>query len=371
MTFSISGRTTLTTTSLPSASRAAWTWAIDADASGSRTNSLKISSTGRPSALCTIAAAVSPGNGGTRSWRLANSSAMSSGSRSRRVEEDLAELDEDRTEILQRAAQPHRAWRLRPADPVPGQDIEDETHRTQQVRPQHDLVEAVPHQHHVDVGEPQDLAEADHGRWAGRRSSRAIRASRRSTSSRMASTAFEKRSTSSAAGVAAALVAQVLRHVREQRGARRAHPVADPAQATRELVGRNVADALCQRLLDVDIHPGEDPLQPCRQRDVAAQAHLPAQDQPLPVVDEREARKRQRGAANRDVGVDRLLTRPDADPLAVEVQAQRADAGHVEVDDTARQTGQGVARFGVQLERGVDQPAEQADGGGVHNRYPL
>ena len=56
-------------------------------------------------------------------------------------------------------------------------------------------------------------------------------------------------------------------------------------------MGRNVADALRQRLFDVDIHPGDDPLQPCRQRDVSVQAHLLAQDQPLPVVDEREARK--------------------------------------------------------------------------------
>ena len=133
--------------------------------------------------------------------------------------EDLTELDEDRAEVLQRAAQPHRAWRLRPADPVPGQEVEDEPDRTQQVRPQHDIVEAVPHQHHVDVGEPEDLAEPYHGhrmvitrssrggrtgRRPGCRSSRATRASRRSTSSRMASTAFEKRSTSSATGVAPA-----------------------------------------------------------------------------------------------------------------------------------------------------------------------
>ena len=48
MTFLIPGRTTLTTTSRPSRSRAAWTWAMDAEASGVSSNSANTSAGGRP-----------------------------------------------------------------------------------------------------------------------------------------------------------------------------------------------------------------------------------------------------------------------------------------------------------------------------------
>ena len=118
--------------------------------------------------------------------------------------EDLAELDEDGSEILQRAPQPHRPGRLRAADPVPGQEVEEETNRAQQVRPEHDLVEAVPYEHDVDVYEPQNLAGPDHRSGSRRRSSRAVRASRRSTSSRRSSTACAKRSTSPRVGASPA-----------------------------------------------------------------------------------------------------------------------------------------------------------------------
>ncbi len=49
--------------------------------------------------------------GGTRSCSFASSSAISRGSRSRRVEQQLAELDEDRPQVFQRLAQAHGARR--------------------------------------------------------------------------------------------------------------------------------------------------------------------------------------------------------------------------------------------------------------------
>ncbi len=80
------GRSTLTTTSRPSWSVAACTWAIEAAASGVASKLAKISPTGRPSEVSMRATASAPSNGGTRSWSFASSSAMSAGSRSRRVE---------------------------------------------------------------------------------------------------------------------------------------------------------------------------------------------------------------------------------------------------------------------------------------------
>jgi hypothetical protein len=86
MTLATPGRSTLTTTSWPLRNRAACTWAIDADASGRSSKAAKTSVTGWPYAASISARACGPGKGGTLSCSLASSSAMSSGSRSRRVE---------------------------------------------------------------------------------------------------------------------------------------------------------------------------------------------------------------------------------------------------------------------------------------------
>ena len=96
MTLSMPGRNTFTATSRSTPwvffNLAKCTWAIDALAMGVRSNWLKISSTGRPKARSIDATATSEGKGGTWSCSLASSSAMSLGSRSRRVDSTCPSL---------------------------------------------------------------------------------------------------------------------------------------------------------------------------------------------------------------------------------------------------------------------------------------
>ena len=90
MTLSMPGRKTLTATSRNWPSRvikvAKCTWAIEALATGTRSKLAKISSTGFRKARSMVATATSLEKGGTRSCSLASSSAMSTGSKSRRVD---------------------------------------------------------------------------------------------------------------------------------------------------------------------------------------------------------------------------------------------------------------------------------------------
>ena len=90
MARSMLGRSTLTATSRPawrpSRKIAKWTWAIDALATGTRSKSLKTASSGLPNARSMVATATSLEKGGTRSCKWVNSSAMSGGNRSRRVD---------------------------------------------------------------------------------------------------------------------------------------------------------------------------------------------------------------------------------------------------------------------------------------------
>src|SRR2546427_4987004 len=86
ITGSIPGRRILTAASVPPGSTARCTWATDALATGCSSNFSKTFATGLPNARSTSATATSPGNGGTRSWSFASSSARSAGSKSRRVE---------------------------------------------------------------------------------------------------------------------------------------------------------------------------------------------------------------------------------------------------------------------------------------------
>ena len=96
MALSMPGRNTLTATSRtwPSLPRiwAKCTWAIDALATGTRSNDTNNSSTGRPRARSMVATATSDENGGTRSCSNANSSAMSVGNKSRRVDKTWPNL---------------------------------------------------------------------------------------------------------------------------------------------------------------------------------------------------------------------------------------------------------------------------------------
>src|SRR5882762_1002964 len=82
----IRGRRILTAASVPPGSTARCTCATDALATGCSSNFSKIFAIDLPKARSTSATASSPGNGGTRSWSIASSSARSAGKRSRRVE---------------------------------------------------------------------------------------------------------------------------------------------------------------------------------------------------------------------------------------------------------------------------------------------
>ena len=92
MTFSIPGRMTLTTTSSPLVRVASCTCASDAEARGCSEKVAKEAVRGRPISVSIVEMAIAPGNGGTRSWRRASSSAYSSGNKSRRVERSWPNL---------------------------------------------------------------------------------------------------------------------------------------------------------------------------------------------------------------------------------------------------------------------------------------
>ena len=90
MACNILGRSTLTATSCTTPClffhKAKWTCAMEALATGTWSKDSKISDTGRPKARSMVATAMSELKGGTLSWSLANSTAMSSGNKSLRVD---------------------------------------------------------------------------------------------------------------------------------------------------------------------------------------------------------------------------------------------------------------------------------------------
>ena len=92
ITGSIAGRTTLATTLVPSCRVAACTCATEAEAMGVDSKLANSSLTGLPRAVSIIATDSFSGNGGTSSCSRASSSAMSSGSRSRRVDSSCPNL---------------------------------------------------------------------------------------------------------------------------------------------------------------------------------------------------------------------------------------------------------------------------------------
>ena len=96
------GRSTFTTTSSPECRRAACTWAMDAAASASRSKLANTVSAGEPKLRSTSARACSAGKGGTSSWSFVSSWPMSGGQQILPRGQGLAELHEDRAEILQR-----------------------------------------------------------------------------------------------------------------------------------------------------------------------------------------------------------------------------------------------------------------------------
>ena len=134
------GRSTLTTTSRPSAARAACTCAIDAAASGllvERREHLADRLAQRRARRCARASA--PSNGGTRSCSFASSSAMSGGSRSRRVDIAWPNFTKIGPELLEREAQPLAARAaLAALEPGPGREVEREAQRAVEVRGAHE-----------------------------------------------------------------------------------------------------------------------------------------------------------------------------------------------------------------------------------------
>ena len=75
------GRWTFTTTDSPVVRVAAWTWAMDAAASGVRSNVANTSPSGRPSSSSTTTWTTSHGSAGTRSRHSLNSATSSAGKR--------------------------------------------------------------------------------------------------------------------------------------------------------------------------------------------------------------------------------------------------------------------------------------------------
>jgi hypothetical protein len=120
ITGSMPGRSTLTATSRTTPSRvrtvAKWTWAIEALATGSCSKVSKTAASGRRKARSMVATATSDGNGGTRSCKSASSSAMSCGSRSRRVDSTWPNLTKmgPRCSSAWRRRWPRGASRRRP-----------------------------------------------------------------------------------------------------------------------------------------------------------------------------------------------------------------------------------------------------------------
>ena len=94
------GRSTLTIDLAAVVQAATCTWAMEAAASGWLSKLRTARSSGRPQLRSIGRRAPRAGNGGTWSCSFTSSSAMSGGSRSRRVDMRLAELHEDRPQFL-------------------------------------------------------------------------------------------------------------------------------------------------------------------------------------------------------------------------------------------------------------------------------
>ena len=192
--FSMSGRSTLTTTSRGGrrhrrGSVAACTCAIEADASGVVSKLANASPIGGPARARRSRARLSPSNGATRSCSSVSSSATSGGTRSRRVDRICPNLTKigpsscsarrrraprDCAAISRRGARHERPHQLQPAL---GRRVVEQ------------VVEPIAQQHAADAPGAQDRL---HARAPARARRRATRAARRSTSSRRASTSSWK-----------------------------------------------------------------------------------------------------------------------------------------------------------------------------------
>ncbi len=180
------GRITFTTTSSPLFRRAAWTWATEAEASGSRSKRAKTCSIFAPSCSSMRLTASSGGKGGTLSCSQASSLAMSSGSRSRRVERiwpNLMKIGPRSCSARRRRAAGQ--FQLAPRQPAPGQGGTEQAQPPGQHRQFEDqVVQAVADDDALDA---QEAAESEELHASGlvfwlRRPTRASRRSRASFS---------------------------------------------------------------------------------------------------------------------------------------------------------------------------------------------
>jgi len=73
----------------------------------------------------------------------------------------LAELDEDRAQVLQRLADAFTATGAVAAEPVPGRQVHEKAQRPEQVDGEHNLVEPVADQHPVDGDQPPQLGRCE------------------------------------------------------------------------------------------------------------------------------------------------------------------------------------------------------------------
>ena len=99
-------RWTLTTTRSPVRSVAEWTWAMEAEARGVRSNEVNTSASGRPRSSSMVRRTTVNGSGGTRSRSRRNSCDQLLGEDPLAGRDDLAELDVGRPEVLEGRAEP-------------------------------------------------------------------------------------------------------------------------------------------------------------------------------------------------------------------------------------------------------------------------
>ncbi len=156
------GRSTLTTTSRPSGSVAACTWAMEAAASGATSKLAKSSATGRPSEASMRAFASAPSKGGHAVLEPRELVGDVGRQQVAPRRDHLAELHEDRSEVLERAPQALAARAAPAREPGPGREPEDEAQRAVEVGRAHVVVEPVAHQHAVDGEQPAGDAHRDH-----------------------------------------------------------------------------------------------------------------------------------------------------------------------------------------------------------------
>ena len=203
---------------------------------------------------CSMAAtATALSNGGTRSCSFASSSAMSAGSRSRRVETawpNLTKIGPSSSSASRRRSPRVDAGAA--LKPGPRREIEQEAERAVQMRGAHEIVEAVAHQRALDLEQAGGDPQPHHAGVVpfSRCSSRARRASTRSAVSRSASTPRRNSSTSGLRDQIAAFFLKIFGDVLAG-GARRACAPsrAPPCAASGEAPRRQIADEPRQLLL--------------------------------------------------------------------------------------------------------------------------